>query len=245
MKKSKISGTELFLHDAARASLKLHDAAKNAVDEVKRDVKAVRDRDPAAKNDFEALVLYPGVHAIWAHRISHALYRRGWYTTARAVSQASRFFTGIEIHPAAKIGRRLFIDHGMGVVIGETTEIGDDCTLYQCCTLGGTGKECGKRHPTLGNGVMVGAGAKVLGAITVGDNAKIAAGAVVLKNVPADSTAVGIPARTVRRNGERVNDSLDHVHVPDPVASKIRTLEAEISSLRRRIDELEGESKNK
>ncbi len=222
--------------DASRALLAAQERVQSAFDKVKLDIKAVRERDPAAKSDLEALLLYPGIHAIWAHRISHALYEKKHYIAARTVSQAARFFTGIEIHPGAKIGRGLFIDHGGAVVIGETAEIGDDCTLYQCVTLGGTGKDRGKRHPTLGRGVMVGAGAKILGGFEIGDNAKIAAGAVVLAPVPANSTAVGIPARIVRTNGARVGDKLDHVHIPDPVASKIRELESEIEELRRRLD---------
>lgn len=213
-------------------------------DEIKTDIAAVRDRDPAARNDIEVLVLYSGVHAILAYRVAHKLYLGKKYFPARAISQLAKFFTGIEIHPGAKIGRGLVIDHGAGVVIGETAEIGDNCTLYQGVTLGGTGKDTGKRHPTLGNNVMVGAGAKVLGPFRIGDNAKIAAGAVVLEEIPANATAVGIPARVVRRDGVRVmtcEEELDQVHLPDPVAqqlcrleSKTAKLEAEISALRDR-----------
>lgn len=222
----------------SRAALCVSDAVRRAADEAKRDIRAVRERDPAAKSDLEAVLLYPGLHAIWAHRISHALYLRRHYMAARTVSQAARFITGIEIHPGAKLGHGLFIDHGGAVVIGETAEIGDDCTLYQCVTLGGTGKETGKRHPTLGRGVMVGAGAKILGGFEIGDGAKIAAGAVVLSPVPPNSTAVGIPARIVKTNGERVGDRLDQVHIPDPVAAKIKSMEDEISELRLAVAEL-------
>ncbi len=220
----------LAKRDASRAALSLHESASRARAEIALDVRAVRERDPAAKSAAEALLLYPGVHAIWAHRASHALYKRGHFMSARAISQAARFFTGIEIHPGAKIGHGLFIDHGGAVVIGETAEIGDNCTLYQCVTLGGTGKECGKRHPTLGDGVMVGAGAKVLGGIKIGDGAKIAAGAVVLRDVPENSTAVGIPARTVKTDGVRV-DKLDHVHIPDPIESRLRAIEERLDAL--------------
>ena len=186
-----------------------------------------KDRDPAARSKAEILLLYSGVHAIMSHRVAHKLYQDGHYFSARALSQMTRKLTGIEIHPAAKIGKRFFIDHGMGVVIGETTEIGDDCTIYQGVTLGGTGKDTGKRHPTLGNNVLVGAGAKVLGPFKISDNSKIAANAVVLEEVPENSTAVGIPARVVRRHGRRVDD-LDQVHIPDPVAQEISRIEKKL-----------------
>lgn len=238
MIKFKATFADAVRRDASRAMLHASECVRRAARDVRLDIKAVRERDPAAKSDLEAALFYPGVHAVWAHRVSHALYKRKHFLTARAVSQAARFFTGIEIHPGAKLGHGLFIDHGGAVVIGETAEIGDDCTLYQCVTLGGTGKDRGKRHPTLGRGVMVGAGAKILGGFKIGDNAKIAAGAVVLGPVPANSTAVGIPARIVKTDGRRVADRLDHVHVPDPVASKIKHLEEEIDELR---SELGGE----
>ncbi len=198
--------------------------------EIADDIAAVRERDPAAKSDLEILLLYSGVHAILAYRVAHKLYLSEHYLAARAISQWARHKTGIEIHPGATIGRRLFIDHGMGVVIGETTEIGDDCTLYQGVTLGGTGKDVGKRHPTLGNNVLVGAGAKVLGPFTIADNAKIAANAVVLKEVPENSTAVGIPARVVKQHGKKVTSTadLDQVHIPDPVAQELARLEKKI-----------------
>ncbi len=196
--------------------------------EIKDTVQAVKDRDPAARSTAEILLLYSGVHAILSHRLAHKLQTEKHYFSARLVSQVSRHFTGIEIHPGAKIGKGFFIDHGMGVVIGETTEIGDNCTLYQGVTLGGTGKDVGKRHPTLGDNVMVGAGAKVLGPLEIGSNSKIAANAVVLHPVPENSTAVGIPARVVRRDGMRVVNDLDHVHMPDPVAQEISRLKSEL-----------------
>lgn len=209
---------------------------------IKEEIETVKNRDPAARSGIEILFLYSGVHAILAYRVSHKLYVTKHYFSARAVSQWARHLTGIEIHPGAKIGKNLFIDHGSGVVIGETAEIGDNCTLYQGVTLGGTGKDIGKRHPTLGNNVMIGAGAKVLGPVRIGNNAKIAAGAVVLNEIPDNSTAVGIPAKVVRRDGVRVDDNaqLDQIHIPDPVAQQlnelnrqVERLEAEISVLRR------------
>lgn len=210
-------------------------AAKKAAVEIQEDVKAVRERDPAATSDLEVLLLYSGFHAVLAHRVSHALHCRGHVLAARAISQAAKFITGVEIHPGATIGRGLFIDHGSGVVIGETAEIGDNCTIYQGVTLGGTGKDTGKRHPTLGNNVMVGAGAKVLGPFRVGDNAKIAANAVVLKEIPANSTAVGIPARIVSVNNRRVDPDLDQIHIPDPVAAELLRLESKIADLEQKL----------
>ena len=193
-------------------------------------LEAYQRRDPAARSKLEVFLLYPGVHALIYHRVAHFFYRHGWSFLARCVSQWSRFWTGIEIHPGATIGRRLFIDHGTGVVIGETTEIGDDCTIYQGVTLGGTGKDKGKRHPTLGNHVMVGSGAKVLGPIRIGNNVRIAAGAVVLADIPDNCTAVGVPARVVRRNGAKIVE-LDQVHIPDPVAQELCRLEYKITRL--------------
>ncbi len=194
---------------------------------------AYKARDPAARSSIEILLLYQGVHAIIYHRFAHFLYLHHLRFLARMVSQWSRHFTGIEIHPGATIGRRLVIDHGMGTVIGETAIIGDDCLLYQGVTLGGTGKDKGKRHPTLGNNVMVGSGAKVLGPFTVGDNSRIAANAVVLTEVPPDSTAVGIPAKIVRKSGEKVNyaSEVDQIHISDPVALELAALRARIESL--------------
>lgn len=195
-----------------------------AQEEISDAVQAVKDRDPAARSTGEILLLYSGVHAIMAHRVAHKLYEGKHYFAARAVSQASRHMTGIEIHPAATIGRGFFIDHGMGVVIGETAEIGDNCTIYQGVTLGGTGKDIGKRHPTLGDNVMVGAGAKVLGPVYIGSNSKIAANAVVLHTVTENSTAVGIPAKVVRRDGQRIQNDLDQIHIPDPVAQELQRI---------------------
>jgi len=217
--------------------------AKKAAKEIKEDVAAVRERDPAAGSDLEVLLLYSGLHAVLSHRAAHALHERGYVLSARAVSQAAKFVTGIEIHPAAKIGRGLFIDHGSGVVIGETAEIGDNCTIYQGATLGGTGKDTGKRHPTIGNNVMVGAGAKVLGPFTVGDNAKIAANAVVLHAIPANATAVGVPAKVVSINNTRVRD-LDQVHIPDPVSQEICRLEKRIYDLEKKLKDNENTEKD-
>ena len=202
-------------------------------------VLAVKQRDPAARNNTtEILLLYSGVHAMAAYRVAHRLHENGRFFSARLVSQTARFFTGIEIHPGAKIGKGFFIDHGMGVVIGETTEIGDGCTIYQGVTLGGTGKDVGKRHPTLGNNVMVGAGAKILGPVKIGSNSKIAAGAVVLREIPENCTAVGIPAQVVRRDGVRVCD-LDQVHVPDPVSNEMKEICERLTALEAALAEKE------
>lgn len=188
--------------------------------------------DPAAKSHVEIVLCYPGFHAILLHRLAHRIYRAGVPLVPRLISQASRFFTGIEIHPGARIGRRFFIDHGMGVVIGETTEIGDDVLLYQGVTLGGTGKEKGKRHPTIGNRVVIGTGAKVLGNISVGEGVRVGAGSVVIRPVPANSTVVGIPGRVVRSHGTTSDAQLEHGQLPDPEG-------AEIASLRKRVEDLE------
>lgn len=213
-------------------------------DNLKYDINAFKRRDPAARSSVEILLLYPGIHALIAYRAAHWFYKHKRFFIARKISQSSRFWTGIEIHPGAKIGRGLVIDHGSGVVIGETTEIGDDCTLYQGVTLGGTGKEHGKRHPTLGNNVLVGSGAKILGPFHVGDNSRIAAGAVVLDEVPENCTAVGVPARVVKRNGVRVHpcDEMDQVHIPDPISSELCKMRHEIECLKKQLDELKGES---
>ena len=216
---------------------RIMNALADSVCELNVDIKATKERDPAARSSLEVMLLYPGIHALTAHRIANRFHKNGYYFTARAISQAARFFTGIEIHPAATIGKGLMIDHGMGVVIGETAEIGDNCTIYQGVTLGGTGKDVGKRHPTLGNNVMVGAGAKVLGPLTIGDNSKVAANAVVLSEIPENSTAVGIPAKVVKREGVRVDD-LDQVHIPDPVAQEIKRLEAKLSELEEELARL-------
>lgn len=198
------------------------------------DIKAVKERDPAARSSIEIFFLYPGVKALRMYRRANFFYRHNFKFLARLISQRCVRKTGIEIHPAATIGKRLVIDHGVGVVIGETAEIGDDCLIYQGVTLGGTGKDLGKRHPTLGNNVMVGAGAKVLGPFKVGDNSRIAAGAVVLAEVPENSTATGVPARIVRINGERV--PLDQVHIPDPVSQELCRLNQKIEELYKRIE---------
>ncbi|MEW5954210.1 MAG: serine O-acetyltransferase [Bacillota bacterium] len=219
-------------------------------DGLRREVRAVFERDPAAKSLGEVLLCYPGLHAIIMHRFAHGLYRRRLFFLARLVSQFSRFLTGIEIHPGAKIGKGLFIDHGSGVVIGETTEIGDNVTVYQGVTLGGTGKEKGKRHPTIGNNVVISAGAKILGSFEVGDNSKIGAGSVVLKPVPPNSTVVGVPGKVVFQDGERVgradeNIDLRHDQLPDPVAEMMLCLQTNIERLEQRVRELEKISGDK
>ena len=200
---------------------------------------AYQARDPAARSKLEIFLLYPGVHALIFHRVSHWLYRHKCFFLARLNSQLARHLTGIEIHPGAHIGRRLVIDHGMGIVIGETTEIGDDCLIYHGVTLGGTGKDQGKRHPTLGNNVMVSAGAKVLGPFKVGDGARIAANAVVLTEIPPEATAVGVPARVVRIAGEKVDyaSSVDQIHVTDPVQKELQALSSRLEWLEKYIDE--------
>ncbi len=204
---------------------------------LKSDINAILERDPAARSKAEVFFLYSGFKAVRSHRKAHWFYNHNHKFIARFISQRSRHKTGIEIHPAAKIGKGLFIDHGMGVVIGETTVIGDNCTIYQNVTLGGTGKDTGKRHPTLGNNVLVGAGAKVLGPFKVGDNARIAAGAVVLSEVPANATAVGVPARIVKLNGIR-SETLDQIHVSDPVALALCNFDHKISILQNEIKEV-------
>ncbi len=204
------------------------------------DVNAVRDRDPAARSFWEVFFLYPGVKAIRMHRRAHFYYKYGLMFLARWVSQRAVRKTGIEIHPGATIGKRLVIDHGTGIVIGETTEIGDDVLIYQGVTLGGTGKDTGKRHPTIGNNVMISAGAKVLGPFKIGDNSRVAAGAVVLEEVPPNSTVVGIPARVVRQDGKKVGQ-LDQIHIPDPVKQKMDSMEERIIQLENLISRL-GES---
>ena len=202
----------------------------------KGEIKATRERDPAAKNDLEILLLYPGLHAVIMHRINRALWKKKIPLLPRALSQLTRFFTGIEIHPGAQIGKGLFIDHGMGVVIGETAIVGNNVTLFQGVTLGGTGKETGKRHPTLGDNVVVGAGAKILGNIEIGANSYVGANAVVIKNVPPNVTVVGVPGRITRQDGKRIELQLDHVHVDDPVMQHMK-------ELLRRIKNLEDQAK--
>ncbi len=204
---------------------------------LREDIDIVMQMDPAARSRPEVFLTYSGLHAVWMYRISHAWHGRGWFTPARVISQFARFLTGIEIHPGAVIGKGLFIDHGHGVVIGETTVIGDYVVLYQGVTLGGTGKEKGKRHPTIGNHVMIATGAKVLGSLTVGDYAKIGAGSVVLKSVPQNATVVGIPARVVVLDGRRV-DELDQTNLPDPVAEQLVMMQDRLQELERRLAEL-------
>ncbi|SHK25334.1 serine O-acetyltransferase [Anaerobranca californiensis DSM 14826] len=206
--------------------------------ELKNDIKAVKDRDPAAKNILEIILCYPGVHALFFHRIAHRLYKRKFMVLARLISQISRFLTGIEIHPGAKLGKGIFIDHGSGVVIGETAEVGDNVTIYQGVTLGGTGKEKGKRHPTIKENCVIGAGAKVLGAFTVGANSKIGAGAVVLEEVPPNSTVVGVPGKIVINNGVKLNKELDHSDLPDPMMVMVLCLQRQIHELQKEIREI-------
>lgn len=204
------------------------------------DARSIRDRDPAARTTLEVVLLYQGFHALFYHRQAHWLYKHKHFFLARALSQFARHMTGIEIHPGAKIGKRLFIDHGMGIVIGETAEIGDDCTIYHGVTLGGTGHDTGKRHPTIGNNVVIGAGAKVLGPFNVGDNSKIGASAVVLKAVPPNCTVVGNPGRVVRREGVSEGIDLDHIHLPDPVKEHIMALERRVSELEEQMHRYYG-----
>lgn len=219
--------------DAARRDIAI------AVAEIHSDVMAVQERDPAATSRLEILTSYPGLHAVWLHRLAHRLFTAHVPLLPRWLSQSNRFFTGIEIHPGATIGQGLFIDHGAGVVIGETAEIGDNVTLYQGVTLGGTGKQAGKRHPTVGDNVVVGAGAKVLGAVTIGDNAKIGAGSIVVTDVPDDSTVVGNPGRPVLLEGQRVGiPDIDYRHLPDPVAEAVKCLVARIVDMEHELDEI-------
>ncbi len=206
---------------------------------IKSDFEAVFEMDPAATSKLEVLLTYSGFHAILAYRFAHWLYTHKIPFFPRFISQLARFLTGVEIHPAAQIGHRFFIDHGMGVVIGETTEIGDNVTLYQGVTLGGTGKEQKKRHPTIGNNVVVGTGAKILGSMTIGDNVKVGANAVVLTPVPPNSTVIGVPGRIVKIEGEKVRSSLDHIHLPDPVMERLQEMEDEIAALREKLKEEE------
>jgi serine O-acetyltransferase len=206
---------------------------------IREDVATVRERDPAAKSRLEVFLCYSGLHAVWLYRINHWLWNRGFWLLARWLSQVARFLTGIEIHPGATIGRRLFIDHGLGVVIGETAIVGDDVTLYQGVTLGGTGKEHGKRHPTIEDDVVIGGGAKVLGNITVGRNCRIGAGSVVLRNVPENSTVVGVPGHIIFRNGERVVIT-DPKQINDPLSEALAAVATEVNKLRDRVQKLEG-----
>ena len=214
--------------------------------DLRRDIQAVRERDPAARSTLEVLLCYPGVHALAFHRFAHAIWRRGFTVPARFMSHIARFLTGIEIHPAAKLGPGLFIDHGMGVVIGETSEVGENVTLLQGVTLGGTSLKREKRHPTLGNNVVVGAGAKIIGAFKIGDGSRIGAGSVVVREVPTNSVVVGVPGRVTYRDGQRVSGGidLDQTDLPDPVSKaleqlleRIRVLEGELETMRKKIEE--------
>jgi len=208
---------------------------------LKEDIRTIKERDPASKNYVEILLCYPGLHAIWFHRIAHSLYQRKWYTTARLVSHFNRGFTGIEIHPGAKIGRRLFIDHGMGVVIGETTEIGDDCLIYKGVVLGGTTLEKKKRHPTLGNRVIIGSNSTILGAITIGDGARIGSGSVVVRPVPAGATVVGVPGRVVESlTPEKEELDFEHGNIPDPLSDIMKMLLQLHNKLEERVKRLEN-----
>lgn len=212
----------------------------------REDIRVIFDRDPAAKSVWEVLTCYPGLHAIWLHRIAHKLYKRGWVFLPRFISHINRFLTGVEIHPGATLSEGLFIDHGMGLVIGETAEIGKNVTIYKGVTLGGTGKEKGKRHPTVGDNVVISTGATVLGSIMIGNNVKIGAGSVVLKDVPDNTTVVGVPGRIVVKDGQKVSDvnitdiDLNHAQLPDPVQEMILCLQRKIIRMENRIEELEG-----
>jgi serine O-acetyltransferase len=212
-------------------------------DRLKEDIRTIKERDPAAKNNVEILLCYPGLHAIWLHRIAHLLYQRRWYTTARLLSHFNRWFTGIEIHPGAKTGRRLFIDHGMGVVIGETTEIGDDCLIYKGVVMGGTTLEKKKRHPTLGSRVIVGSNSTILGAITIGDGARIGSGSVVVKSVPPGATVVGVPGRIVESiTPEREELDFEHGNLPDPLSDIMKMLLQLHNKLEERVKQLENQN---
>ncbi|RZT13750.1 MULTISPECIES: serine O-acetyltransferase [Fictibacillus] len=211
---------------------------------IKEDIRVVFEKDPAARSSLEVILTYSGLHAVWAHRLAHKLFKRRLLFLARVISQISRFFTGIEIHPGAQIGRRFFIDHGMGVVIGETCIIGNDVTIYQGVTLGGTGKEKGKRHPTLEDHVLVATGAKVLGNITIGKNSKVGAGSVVLQNVPPNATVVGIPGKVVIKDGIKVGCELDHRDLPDPVADKFREMQLEMKKLCEELERMKRGSES-
>ncbi len=206
---------------------------------MREDIAAVLDRDPAAKSGLEVVLLYSGLHALWGYRVHHWLWIHGWRFLARALSQWARLITGIEIHPGAEIGHRFFVDHGMGVVIGETTIVGDDVTLYQGVTLGGTGKETGKRHPTLRNNVVIGAGARVLGNIIIGENCRVGAGSVVLRDVPDNSTIVGVPGHIVFHHGKRVVIT-DPKQINDPLSEALAAVANEVKQLKKEVRELKG-----
>jgi serine O-acetyltransferase len=226
---------------AARAYSLAREVGKDLADTMSQDIEAIRQRDPAAHSNLEILTCYPGLHALWFHRAASALLRRQVPVAPRIVSQVGRFITGIEIHPGATLGPGLFIDHGAGVVIGETAEVGENVTIYQGVTLGGTGKETGKRHPTVGNNVVIGAGSLLLGSITVGDNVRVGAGSVVVQNVPSNTTVVGNPGRPVIMDGTRVGiPDIDYTHLPDPVAEAMRCLVRRVVQLENELEEVRG-----
>jgi len=225
------------------AFLRFTDSGKRLSATMKRDIQAIKERDPAARSDLEIITCYPGLHALWFHRLARALWRRDVPLAARLVSQVGRLLTGVEIHPGATLGEGLFIDHGAGVVIGETAEIGQNVTIYQGVTLGGTGKETGKRHPTVGDNVVIGAGSQLLGSITLGDNVKVGAGSVVVQNVLSDSTVVGNPGRPVIMEGAKVGiPDIDYTHLPDPVAAAMKCLVRRVVQLENELEELRAES---
>jgi serine O-acetyltransferase len=215
----------------------------SAFSKMREDIAWVRQNDPAAKSALEVILCYSGLHALWAYRLNHWFWNHGFRLVARWLSQVARFWTGIEIHPAAEIGNRFFVDHGMGVVVGETSIVGDEVTLYQGVTLGGTGKEQGKRHPTIGNRVVIGAGAKVLGNITIGDNCRIGAGSVVLRSVASDSTVVGVPGHIILRNGKRVVIT-DPKQINDPLSEALAVVALQVRELKKRVEELEGSKRD-
>lgn len=208
---------------------------------LRRDIQAAWDRDPAVRSTLEIILCYPGLHAVWLHRVAHWFWKRGLRLIGRFISHLNRFLTGIEIHPAARLGPGLFIDHGMGVVIGETSEVGENVTIYQGVTLGGTSLERKKRHPTIGNNVVIGSGAKILGPFMVGDNSKIGSGSVVVKEVPPDSVVVGVPGRVIFREGKKVTDmDFDWTNLPDPVAQALQCLLDRVHDLEKELEELKG-----
>ena len=214
---------------------------RGVMEAFREDIEAVLTHDPAARSPLEVVLVYPGVHALWMHRATHHLWRQGHVLTPRLLAHLTRAVTGIEIHPGARIGRRVFIDHGMGIVIGETATVGDDCLLYKGVVLGGTSLQRRERHPTLGSGVVVGTNACILGAIQVGDGARVGSGSVVVRDVPAEATVVGIPGRIVEKGAQDVRAQLDHASLPDPVANVLSSLIEELESLRREVSQLRGE----
>jgi serine O-acetyltransferase len=229
----------LALAGGTYAFLRYTGAGKKLSETMRRDIQAIKERDPAARSDLEIITCYPGLHALWLHRFAHALWQRQVPVAPRVISQVGRLLTGIEIHPGARLGEGLFIDHGAGVVIGETAEIGENVTIYQGVTLGGTGKEAGKRHPTVGDNVVIGAGSQLLGSITVGANVKVGAGSVVVHDVPSDSTVVGNPGRPVILGGAKVGiPDIDYTHLPDPVAEAMKCLVRRVVQLENELEEI-------